>query len=104
MNAQFKKGIVEVCLLTLVEKGYQSAYQLSKAMKDDLEVTENTVYPMLRRLTEKNLLTYEKEKSPAGAPVKKFVLTPSGIEHLEKEKEAWHQFIHQIANILGDTK
>lgn len=101
MNAQYKKGIIEVCLLALVEKGFQSAYQITRAMKDNLSITENTVYPMLRRLYEKDYLIYEKEKMEAGAPIKKYQLTELGLSHLNEEREAWNQFIKEISTILG---
>jgi len=83
MNAQYKKGVVEVCLLAL-------------------DITENTIYPMLRRLTDKQYLTYEKERIEAGAPIKKYKLTTDGLDHLSKEKQAWHEFTLQISKILGD--
>lgn len=102
MNAQYKKGVVEVCLLALVDNGYASAYQITKAMKDYLDITENTIYPMLRRLADKNYLSYEKEKIEAGAPIKKYQLTQDGFEHLSEEKRAWNQFTKQISKILGD--
>ena len=101
MNAQYKKGVVEVCLLALVDKGFASAYQITKAMKDHLDITENTIYPMLRRLTDKKYLSYEKEKIEAGAPIKKYQLTQEGLAHLSEEKHAWNQFTNQISKILG---
>lgn len=103
MNAQYKKGIVETCLLALVEKGHQSAYQITLAMKANVSVTENTVYPMLRRLTEKDYLIYEKEKIEAGAPIKKYQLTALGLKHLNEERESWNQFVKEISTILGES-
>lgn len=102
MNAQYKKGIIEVCLLALIKKGYSSAYQITKAMKDYLDITENTIYPMLRRLKDKDHLTYEKIKTIAGAPIKEYQLTDRGLKHLVEEKIRWHQFTQQISKILGD--
>lgn len=103
MNSQYKKGILEVCILALIKKNHQTTYQLTRNLKGSLEVTENTVYPMLRRLVQKELLIVRKESSEMGAPKKVYELTDKGTSHLEKEYEEWKQFSRDINQILGDS-
>lgn len=102
MNSQYKKGILEVCILALIKKEYQTTYQLTKALKGSLEVTENTVYPMLRRLVQKGFLVVNRENSEMGAPKKVYAVTEDGISHLQKEHNEWKQFSKEINTILGE--
>lgn len=102
MNSQYKKGILEVCILSLIHKEYQTTYQLTKALKGSIEVTENTVYPMLRRLVEKGFLEVKKENSEFGAPKKVYIITEGGLSHLKNERNEWMKFSKEINLILGD--
>jgi len=103
MNSQYKKGILEVCILALIQKDHQTTYQLTKALKETLDVTENTVYPMLRRLSQKGFLEVRKENSEFGAPKKVYQLTDLGFSHLSQEKTEWSKFSKTIHLILGES-
>jgi len=102
MNTQFKKGVIDLCVLALVKQNYQTTYQITKALKDSLGVNENTIYPMLRRLTDKSYLEYSKVVGEAGAPTKIYTLTANGQRFLNEEINQWMHFTHQVQSILGD--
>ena len=57
MDAQMKRGMVEVCILTLLSRGDSYGYQLIKDIGPILELSESTLYPVLRRLEAANCLT-----------------------------------------------
>lgn len=101
MNTQFKKGIIDVCVLSLVSQRYTTVYQITKVLKKTLEVNENTIYPRLRRLIEKGYLVFDKKLGDAGAPKKIYQLTEAGVIFLEAEKEEWHTFTVAVNKILG---
>lgn len=101
MNTQFKKGIIDVCVLSLVSQDYTTVYQITKVLKGTLDVNENTIYPRLRRLIEQGYLVFDKKLGDAGAPKKIYQLTDSGISFLQEEKEEWHTFTAKVNEILG---
>ncbi len=96
MNVQFKKGVLElVILLSIAEKdmyGYELVTEVSKV----IDVTEGTVYPILKRLTKEQLFdTYLKE-SNEGPPRKYYKITSRGMEHTSKLREEWIEFHSKV--------
>ena len=51
MNSQFKRGIIEMCVLKMISREDMYGFQLIETISQEVEVNENTVYPILRRLT-----------------------------------------------------
>lgn len=97
MNAQFKKGVLElVVLLSLARKdmyGYEIVSEVSKV----IEVNEGTIYPLLKRLTnEKYFETYLRE-STEGPPRKYYHLTSLGILYKDNLLAEWRSF-HATVN------
>ena len=97
MNAQFKKGVLElVVLLSLARKdmyGYEIVSEVSKV----IEVNEGTIYPLLKRLTnEKYFETYLRE-SKEGPPRKYYHLTALGILYKDDLLAEWRNF-HTTVN------
>lgn len=59
MDSQFKKGLLEFCVLTILEKNDSYGYQIIKDLKDYIIISESTLYPILRRMEEcKNIDSY----------------------------------------------
>ena len=50
MNVQFKKGALELCVLTLLRQGEKYGYELAEAISGEISISEGTIYPILRRL------------------------------------------------------
>lgn len=101
MNTQFKKGVIDLCVLALVSQGFQTVYQITSVLKQTLDVNENTIYPMLRRLSEKAYLSFEKEQGVSGAPKKLYRLTREGESYLKDERLEWETFTQSVQTILG---
>ena len=81
MNSQFKRGIIELCVLTELVQEDMYGYMIINNISQYLDVNENTVYPILRRLTKENYcVTYLKE-SNLGAPRKYYKVTKKGFEY-----------------------
>ena len=51
MNTQFHKGVIEMCVLSLVNRRDYYGYELVEAISKRIEISEGTIYPILRRLT-----------------------------------------------------
>ena len=66
MDTQFKKGVLDLCVLAAVSKKEMYGYGLKIEMSKIMEVTENTLYPLLRRLEKDEMLTTYNKTSEAG--------------------------------------
>ncbi|MBE0701472.1 MAG: PadR family transcriptional regulator, partial [Acholeplasmataceae bacterium] len=68
MNTQFKKGILEMCILSLINQHDMYGFEVIETLAKEIDVNENTVYPILRRLTGQNLFETYVEQTNIGAP------------------------------------
>ena len=102
LNAQFKKGVLElVVLLSLARKdmyGYEIVSEVSKI----IEVNEGTIYPLLKRLTnEKYFETYLRE-STEGPPRKYYHLTKAGELYKDDLKNEYLIFHESVMNFIKE--
>lgn len=104
MNTQFNKGVVEMCVLVLVSTKDRYGYELVEKISKHIEISEGTIYPILRRLTqEKYFETYLKESSE-GPPRKYYRMTPHGHDETQKMKMAWKQFLKNVNTIIEEEQ
>lgn len=75
MNVQFKKGVLELCVLVLLDKQDRYGYELVQKISDQIEISEGSVYPLLRRLTKEEYFTTYLQESTEGPPRKYYTLT-----------------------------
>ena len=102
MITQFKKGIVEVCVLKIISNKDMYGFEIIQKLADDLDINENTVYPLLRRLTKQGLLeTYSKE-SEIGPTRKYYKTTKKGLVMLKQYIEEWYAFNKSVGKILEE--
>lgn len=103
MDTQFKKGIIEVCVLNEINKEDTYGYKLVKNLSQTLEVGESTIYTMLRRLTKDGILDlYEKESSD-GPTRKYYTLTGQGKERFYLLSSEWKSFTEKVNKLLGGS-
>lgn len=93
MNAQIKKGILEMCILWIVKsENSVYGYDLIKKMNEFFpEVNESTFYSILRRLEQKGCLKGAFKKSSEGPPRKYFSTTDSGERELQELLDEWNE-------------
>jgi len=101
MNAQFKKGIIELLVLKTIADESQTAFEVISILGAAIDVNENTIYPILRRLTKQEYFITEKVPSTLGAPRKIYKITDKGKTKLTSYKEEWETFLAQVFKILG---
>lgn len=100
MDTQFKKGVVELCILKVILETDLYGYEVINKLAGPLNINENTIYPILRRLTEQGYFeTYSKETN-FGAPRKYYHMTMKGKKYLEEKLEAWVELNQAVKNIL----
>lgn len=103
-NAQLLKGILEYCVLKLIEKeptyGYEIVIQLKQLGFSEL--SESTLYPMLLRLEQQEKVTVERRPSPKGPSRKYYVVTEKGRQSLFDLKKNWNQLCQLVENIFKE--
>lgn len=89
-KAQMKKGVLEMCILSLLthEEMYTSDI-IDRLKSAQLVVVEGTLYPLLTRLKNAGLLEYYWQESTAGPPRKYFRITETGRNFLKDLRQSW---------------
>ncbi|HOP57346.1 MAG TPA: PadR family transcriptional regulator [Bacillota bacterium] len=101
MNAQFKRGIVELCVLSLLAEKDMYGYRIISELAKNIDVNENTIYPILRRLTAEKYFDTYLEESPDGAPRKYYQMTDKGFRYYLKLRNEWDAFIGGVYHIIN---
>lgn len=99
-KAQMRKGILELCILSILDK--QEAYPsdiIDELKASKMIVVEGTLYPLLTRLKNENILTYRWEESVSGPPRKYYSLTEQGREFLQELKTTWNELSTAVSKI-----
>ena len=100
VRSQMRKGVLEYCILCLLNKEDAYATSLIASLKEvNMIVVEGTLYPLLIRQKNQGLLSYRWEESPQGPPRKYYSITDKGREQLAQMDEAWQEIIDTIAKI-----
>ena len=105
MNIQFKKGILELLVLSLLLEKDRYGYELVNEISKNISISEGTIYPLLRRLNSDGYFeTYLKESSE-GPPRKYYKIADRGVKAHEELSEEWEKFLVGVRRILkGDKK
>lgn len=104
MNTQYKKGVLELCVLSLLKKRDCYGYEISEYLSDHIEIADGTVYPILRKLKSDGLLTTYLQEESGGPPRKYYSLTKLGEETYKKDRKEYLSFAHTIEEILEDKE
>lgn len=100
MNTQFKKGVLELCVLVILEKKDCYGYELIETISKHIEISEGTIYPLLRKLTKEGLCTTYLQESNEGPSRKYYQVTEDGVAYLGKQSIEWKEFIKSVDTII----
>ncbi len=100
MNIQFKKGVLELCVLSILDQKDCYGYELINEISKNIAISEGTVYPLLRRLKKEGYFTTYLRESQEGPPRKYYKITELGIETKEKLVKEWNIFIEGVNKII----
>ena len=102
MNIQYKKGVLELCVLSLLDKKDRYGYEISEYLSSRIDIADGTVYPILRKLKSDGLVvTYLSEES-GGPPRKYYSLTKTGRELYQSDRVDYMNFASTIQSILEE--
>ena len=103
VEIQMKRGLLDVCVLAAIKSQDSYGYQIIKDIKPYVEISESTLYPILRRLEEAKLLTVRSVEHN-GRLRKYYHITPLGIKRIEDFKEEWKEILAIYKFVTKENK
>ena len=103
LQIQLKKGVLEMCVLALLSRGDNYAYEIASRMAEAVGMGEGTIYPLMRRMQNEGLVSTYLQESESGPPRKYYRLTKSGALALKNQIAEWLAFESAVRKILGEA-
>ena len=96
-QSQMRKGILEFCILSIIRRGEAYPSDIVEEMKAaGLHILEGTLYPLLTRLKNAEMLTYRWVESNSGPPRKYFLLTDKGSQFYGELEQTWQELSNGV--------
>ncbi len=102
MNTQYKKGVLELCVLSLLHKRDGYGYEISDQLSRHIDIADGTVYPILRKLKADGWLTTYLQEESGGPPRKYYKLTELGRETYKSDRAEYLKFAQSVKALLDD--
>lgn len=104
MNSQLKRGTLELCALSVVSRGDCYGYELVNRISRCMEITEGTIYPLMKRLKDGGLIESYIVESSEGPPRKYYRITEAGRAEVSRLSGEWFAFTKSVNELLlGDS-
>jgi PadR family transcriptional regulator PadR len=100
MDAQFKKGVLELVVLAQLREQDRYGYELTDAISQQLSVSAGTLYLVLKRLKDNGYLTTYLQESSGGPARKYYHLTASGKAYEAAQKQEWLSFVQKVERLI----
>lgn len=101
MDAQLRRGVLDVCVLTAIKNEDSYGYKIIKDLKLVLELSESTLYTILKRLEEAGMLVVRSTEFE-GRLRKYYHITPTGLRRIEDFKEEWKELMNIYSFIVEE--
>lgn len=92
MDIQLKRGLLDVCVLAAIKNEDSYGYKIIKDVKPFLELSESTLYTILKRLEAARMLTVRTAEH-SGRLRKYYHITPEGLKRIDEFKEDWKEIL-----------
>lgn len=102
MNTQYKKGVLELCVMSILKQRDCYGYEISEYLSKHIDIADGTVYPILRKLKSDGLVTTYLSEESGGPPRKYYSLTSLGFETYEADKNEYLNFAKIVETLLED--
>ena len=104
-QSQMRKGVLEFCILSIIQR--EEAYPsdiIEEMKKAHLNILEGTLYPLLTRLKNADLLAYRWVESSGGPPRKYFSLTEKGAAFYKELEATWREMSDSVERVIGGKR
>ncbi|EUJ21366.1 PadR family transcriptional regulator [Listeria aquatica] len=102
-TAQFKKGVLDICVLYLLQYSDQYGYDLTQKVNKHIPITEGALYPSLRRLVKDGYCSTYLQESPNGPSRKYYHITNTGRVYLQDMLEEWDHFVTSFKDLREEA-
>jgi PadR family transcriptional regulator PadR len=102
MNIQYKKGVLELCVLSMLYDRDCYGYDISEFLSKHIDISDGTVYPILRKLKSDGLVTTYLSEESGGPPRKYYSLTSLGKKTYISDREEYLAFAKTVENLLKE--
>ena len=103
MMIQFKKGVLELCVLSMLKQDDQYGYDVASKLSQSIDVADGSIYLVLRRLKQDEYVSSYLEESSGGPPRKYYVITRKGEQFLDELILEWKQLVDSVNGIIGNS-
>ena len=100
MNAQYKKGVLELCVLSKLVEGDRYGYELTEAISKQMVISTGTLYLILKRLKDDAYVDTYLVESGEGPARKYYHLTEKGRTYQAAQKKEWMEFVNVVQGII----
>jgi len=101
-QSQMRKGVLEFCILSIIKRGEAYPSDIIEEMKSaNLQILEGTLYPLLTRLKNADLLSYRWVESSGGPPRKYFTLTEKGATFYAELESTWKEMSGAVERVIN---
>lgn len=100
LNTQFKKGLLDLCVLAIIDKKETYGYEIVNLIAETIEISEGTIYPLLKRLTDQGYCLTRLVESKQGGARKYYKLSAQGKKHLNNLRHEWQSLSSKMNEIL----
>ncbi|MFL9876706.1 PadR family transcriptional regulator [Paraburkholderia megapolitana] len=100
MKTQLKKGTLDMCVLAVLAHRDSYAYELVSTLSAAMEISEGTIYPLMRRLQAEAWVSTYVVESSSGPPRKYYSLTGIGRRRLLEMEAEWRSFVDEVNGVL----
>jgi len=100
LNIQYKKGVLELCVLSSLVQHDMYGYELSTYISKEMEISDGTVYPILRKLRAEGYVTTFLSEDSGGPPRKYYSITDLGKDKFQSESKEWLYFTSKISKFI----
>lgn len=104
MNTQLKKGVMEIVVLSMLERKDFYGYELVTEISQYIEMSEGTIYPLLNRFRKDGLVETYLAESHSGPPRKYYRITEDGKKEYKESLDEWHEFTKAVNRLLKDNE
>jgi PadR family transcriptional regulator PadR len=103
--SQMRKGVLEFCILSVIKQGEAYPSDIIEKMKAaNLNIFEGTLYPLLTRLKNAELLSYRWVESNSGPPRKYFSLTEKGAAFYKELEATWNELANAVKTLSDEEQ
>lgn len=102
MNPQYKKGVLELCVLSLLRGQDRYGYEISETLSQHIDIADGTVYPLLRKMKADGLVTTYLQEESGGPPRKYYKLTQLGEDVYNMDRAEYLRFAGAVRALLKE--